>query len=127
MTLSTQSITTASARHPWRTIAAWVVASGLAVAAIGMLLGDALTTEGRPTNDPESERAIDAIARAFPPDPARFSTDVVVIRSDEYTVESPEFRGFVDRLLMQSDAPELAEGRSYLTEPSTAAVSADRH
>ena len=127
MTLSTQSITTASARHPWSTIVAWVVASFLAVGAIGVLLGDSLTTEGRPTNNPESERAIDAIARAFPPDPERLTTDVVVIRSARYTVDAPAFRAFIDRLLTQSDAPALAQGRSYLTEPSTAAVSEDRH
>jgi uncharacterized membrane protein YdfJ with MMPL/SSD domain len=126
MRLSTQSVTAASARHPWTTISAWIVACVLAVVAIGMLLGDALTTEGRPTNDPQSERAIDAIARAFPPDPDRETTDVVVIRSEQYTVDAPVFRAFVDGLLADSDAPALAAGRSYLTEPSSAAVSGDR-
>ena len=69
MKLSTQNVTAASAGHPWRTIGAWIVTFVLAIAAIGLLLGDSLTTEGAPTNNPESERAIDAIARAFPPDP----------------------------------------------------------
>ena len=67
MKLSTQTVTAASARHPWRTIGAWIVTFVLAIAAIGALLGDSLTTEGAPTNNPESERAIDALARAFPP------------------------------------------------------------
>jgi uncharacterized membrane protein YdfJ with MMPL/SSD domain len=125
--LSTQSIAVASARHPWRSIGAWVVAAFLAVAAIGVLLGDSLTTEGRPTNDPESERAIDVIARAFPPDPETSTTDVVVVRSELYTIEAPEYRAFVRRLLDDSDAPALQQGRSYLTEPSSAAISADRH
>ena len=127
MKLSTQTLTAASARHPWRTIAAWIATFAIAIAAIVALLGDSLTTEGAPTNNPESERAIDTIARAFPPDPERFVTDVVVIRSAQYMVEEPEFRGFVGQLLNESDAPALAEGRSYLTEPSTAAVSDDRH
>ena len=95
MKLSTQTLTAASARHPWRTIAAWIATFAIAIAAIVALLGDSLTTEGAPTNNPESERAIDTIARAFPPDPERFATDVVVIRSAQYTVEEPEFRGFV--------------------------------
>ncbi len=82
MKLSTQNITAASARHPWRTIGAWIVTFVLAIAAIGILLGDSLTTEGAPTNNPESERAIDAIARAFPPDPETLTTDVVVVRSE---------------------------------------------
>jgi RND superfamily putative drug exporter len=124
--LSTQTVTTASARHPWRTIGAWVVASVLAVAAIGVLLGDSLTTEGRPTNNPESERAIDVLARAFPPDPDTLTTDVVVIRSQQYTVDSVAFRTFVGRLLDEAEAPALKEARSYLTEPSSAAISADR-
>ena len=127
MKLSTRTLTAASARHPWRTIAAWIATFAIAIAAIVALLGDSLTTEGAPTNNPESERAIDTIARAFPPDPERLATDVVVIRSAQYTVEEPEFRGFVGQLLNESDAPALAEGRSYLTEPSTAAVSDDRH
>ena len=59
MKLSTQTVTQASARHPWRTIGAWFAAAVLAIAAIGVLLGDSLTTEGRPTNNPESERAVD--------------------------------------------------------------------
>ena len=126
MKLSTQAITVASARHPWRTIGVWVVASVLAIAAIAMFL-DSLTTEGRPTNDPQSERAIDVIARAFPPEPETLTTDVVVIRSEQHTVDAPEFRAFVQRLLSESDAPALAAGRSYLTEPTAAAVSADRH
>ncbi len=46
----TQAITLASARHPWRVIAAWSVTAALALVAVGALLGDALTTEGgRPT------------------------------------------------------------------------------
>ena len=125
MKLSTQTITTASARHPWRTIGAWIVAFALAIAAVGVLLGDSLTTEGAPTNNPQSERAIDAIARAFPRDPASLTTDVVVIRSERYTVDAPEFRAFVGGLLAEAEAQAL-NPRSYLTEPSTAAISEDR-
>jgi uncharacterized membrane protein YdfJ with MMPL/SSD domain len=125
--LSTQTITTASARHPWRTIGAWIVAFALAIAATGALLGDSLTTEGAPTNNPESERAVDALARAFPPDPETFSTDVVIVRSEQFTVDAPEFEAFVGRLLDDSGEAALNQGRSYLTEPSEAAVSADRH
>ena len=127
MKLSTQTITAASARYPWRTIGAWIVTFVLAIAAIGILLGDSLTTEGAPTNNPESERAVDALARAFPPDPETLSTDVVIVRSEQYTVDAPEFEAFVGRLLEDSDEPALNQGRSYLTEPSDAAVSADRH
>ena len=57
--VSTQGLAAASARHPWRTIGAWAVAALLAMVAIGALLGGSLTTEGRPTNDPQSFRAED--------------------------------------------------------------------
>ena len=67
----------------------------LAVVAIATLLGGSLTTEGSPTNNPESERAEDARLAAFQSDPATSVTDIVVIRSEEYTVDSPQFRGFV--------------------------------
>jgi len=126
MKLSTQTLATVSARHPWRIIAAWAVASTLAVVAIAVLLGGSLTTEGAPTNYPESERAIDARARAFPPDPGTFVTDIVVVRSERYTVEAPEFEAFVRRLLETSETDALNQGRSYLTDQS-AAISADRH
>jgi hypothetical protein len=46
MTLSTGSLAAACARHPWRTIAAWIVLTVLAVVSIATLLGGSLTTEG---------------------------------------------------------------------------------
>ncbi len=126
MRLSTQTFAAVSARHPWRTMCAWVVASFVAVAAIGVLLGGSLTTEGAPTNNPESERAVDAQARAFPPDTDALATDVVVVRSDRYTVDAPEFKAFLQRLRDKSETSALTKGRSYLTDPSSA-ISADRH
>ena len=57
MELSTQRLAMMSARHPWRTIGAWIAAVVVAVVAIGTLLGGALTTEGNPTNNPQSQRA----------------------------------------------------------------------
>src|SRR5215468_6364928 len=62
--LSVQALATACARHPWRTIGAWVVAVFAAVVAIASLLS--LTTEANPTNDPQSQRASDTLSRAFP-------------------------------------------------------------
>ena len=67
MKSSTQALASMSARHPWRIIGSWIVVAALAVVAIGGLLGGSLTTEGKPTNNPESERALDARERAFPP------------------------------------------------------------
>ena len=98
MRLSTKALASASARHPWTTIGAWIAVMVLAILTIAMLLGDSLTTEGAPTNNPESERADDARFAAFPPDPETAASDIVVIRSEEYTVDSPQFRGLRARL-----------------------------
>ena len=71
MKLSTGYVAAASARHAWRTIGAWVIVVVLAVAAIATLLGGSLTTDGAPTNNPESERAEDIRLAAFPSTTAR--------------------------------------------------------
>ena len=96
MKISTQTVALASARHPWRMIAAWPVTAVLALVAIGGLLGDALTTEGEPTNNPESERALEARAQAFPG--RRRATEAIIVSSERYTVDSPPFRAFAREL-----------------------------
>ena len=127
MKLSTQTLASMSARHPWRTVGSWIAVTCLAVVAIGALLGGSLTTEGKPTNNPESERALDVRERAFPPDRRTTATDIVVVRSDQYTVDSPQFESFVQQLATGSDTRALAQARTYLTDESSSLVSDDRH
>jgi putative drug exporter of the RND superfamily len=123
--LSTQGLASASARHPWRTIGAWIAVFILAIVAIVTLLGGSLTTEGEPTNDPEAFQARDVLERAFPPNPGTTVTDIVVVRSEEYAVDSPQFRSFVQDLVERSDTTALAEARTYLDDPA-GLVSEDR-
>ena len=106
---------------------AWVATFVLAIVVIATLLGGSLTTEGEPTNNPESTRAFDAAAAAFGGDPALEPTDIVVVRSDRHTVDSPEFERFVRELVSGSETASLGEARSYLDEGSGALVSEDRH
>ena len=127
MKLSTQTLASVSARNPWRTIGAWIVVTFLALVAIAVLLGGSLTTEDEPTNNPESTRALDAQERAFPSDPRTKVTDVVVVRSDRYTVDAPQFESFVQGLVDGSNTRALARARTYLTDTSSSLVSADRH
>src|SRR5215510_16497250 len=98
-TTGLQRIALASARHPRRTIGAWIAAMVLAAVAIGALLGGALTTEGNPTNNPQSQRAKDVLAQAFPPSAGAAFTDIVVVRSSRYSVEAPQFRALVGGLV----------------------------
>jgi putative drug exporter of the RND superfamily len=123
---STGRLASASARHPWRVVAGWAAVFVVAVSAIVALLGGSLTTEGEPTNNPESERAITALVQAFPPDPSTSSTDIVVVRSEELTTDSPRFESFVRTLVEEGDVPALSRARTYL-DGDDGLVSADRH
>jgi RND superfamily putative drug exporter len=127
MKLSTRGLAGASARHPWRTLGAWVAVTVLAVVAIVSLLGGSLTTEGAPTNNPQSERADEARFQAFPPDPETAVSDIVIIRSEAYTVDSPEFESFVRDFLADDEITALASARTYLDGDSSGLVSEDRH
>jgi RND superfamily putative drug exporter len=123
-----ERVALASARHPRRTIALWLAAMVLAFVAIGALLGGALTTEGKPTNNPQSERAKDALEAAFPTASSAAVTDIVIVRSPNYTVDDPRFRAFVRRL---GDEVRGAKGvesvRTYFGANDPSLVSADRH
>jgi uncharacterized membrane protein YdfJ with MMPL/SSD domain len=123
--ISTGSLAAASARHPWRAIGAWLAVTVLAIVAIATLLS--LTTEGAPTNNPESERAEDAQLRAFPRDPGRTVTDIVVIRSDAYMVDAPQFEQFVRGFVDDGEISALAGARTYLDAADAGLVSEDRH
>jgi putative drug exporter of the RND superfamily len=123
-----QRLVLASARHPWRTIGAWVAAFVISIVAIGALLGGALTSEGNPTNNPQSQRAKDAREAAFPATAASAVTDVVVVHSPTYTVDAPQYRSFVKTLADEvSRAEKVASTRTYLAAADPTLVSKDRH
>jgi uncharacterized membrane protein YdfJ with MMPL/SSD domain len=123
----TERLARACSRHPWRTIGAWIGAVLLAVAALALVFGD-LTTNGHPTNNPESQRADEMIGRAFPPDPSRATTDLVVVSSARYTVDSPQFRAFVLRLAAAGRATgSVDNARIYYDTHDRTQVSPNRH
>jgi RND superfamily putative drug exporter len=123
-----EALVLASARHPWRTIGAWIVAIVIAIVAIGALLSGALTTEGNPTNNPQSQRAKDVREAAFPTSSASALTDVVVVHSPRYTVDAPQFRSLVRTLAGEvRAAKKVASVRSYLHTRDPSLVSKDRH
>jgi RND superfamily putative drug exporter len=98
----TERLASAAARHPGRTVAAWVAAVFLAVALSALFLGDALTGEAEQLNNPESQQAYDLIAerlRPTGPPPTgggEFTTDVVLVRSDSVSVAGPDFQRKLD-------------------------------
>jgi uncharacterized membrane protein YdfJ with MMPL/SSD domain len=117
----------ASAAHPWRTLSAWGVVLVASIAAMALVL-TGLSTEGRNTNDPESERADERLLAAFPPNPDEIVTDIVVVRSDRVRVGEQGFREFVrelERNARETDA--IVSGRTYLDDDDASLVSSDRH
>jgi len=123
-----QRLALACARHPWRSIGGWVAAVLAAVVVIGALLGGALTTEGKPTNNPQSQRAKDVGEAAFPAASSAAITDIVVVRSPRFTVAAPRFRAFVRDLAAEvRAAKDVRSVRSYLGEGGSSLVSKDRH
>src|SRR5512132_2039350 len=95
----TRRLAAAAARHPWRTVGAWLVACLLAIVAIALFLGDALTGEAEQLNNPESEQAYTLMAQRLPPDPTGGTTDVILIRSNREAVGDAGFRAKVDEVL----------------------------
>ena len=116
-----------SARHPWRVIAAWAAALVVAVVAIGALLGGALTTEGNPTNNPQSQRAKHVLARDFPPTEGAAITDIVVVRSTRYAVDAPRFRALVRGLASDIRRAGVESVRTYLDACDASLITTDRH
>ena len=63
----TERLARHAALHPKRMVVLWSVIVVLSIAAIGVLLPSAITTDATVTNDPESERGYEAIFRHMPP------------------------------------------------------------
>jgi putative drug exporter of the RND superfamily len=126
--ISIRRLALASASHPWRTIAAWGAAAVVAIVAIVALLGGSLSSDNHPTDNRESQRAADLIARSFPAGSGAAESDVIVVRSDRNTVASLQFRSVVARLAGEVRREhDVAGARTYLDSRNTALVSRDRH
>jgi RND superfamily putative drug exporter len=94
----TERLARASSRRPWVTIGAWVVTLVVALAIIGLLIGDALTTDTDVTAQTESKRAEALLDKGFPPSPNNRSfSDIIVLRADQ-PVTTPAVEKRVDSL-----------------------------
>jgi RND superfamily putative drug exporter len=126
--MSIRALASASAAHPRRTIAVWAVAAVAAVFAIASLLGGALSSDNHPTDTRESQRAAALIDRSFPAGSDAAATDMIIVRSERYTVGSPRFRHLVEGLGAEIRRESGVAGtRTYLGTGGAPLVSRDRH
>ena len=126
--LSPQRLATASARHPWRVVGLWVVGLVVAFVAVGAFLEDALTTEARVTNRPDStigeELLEDRLRGEFR------ANEAVIVHSDDLTVDDAAFQARVEEIQGEIRAlgPEVVESSTnYYETQATTMVSQDGH
>ncbi|MDO8617089.1 MAG: MMPL family transporter [Dehalococcoidia bacterium] len=125
--LSTESLARASARRPWLVIGAWAVVLAASLVLISTLLGSALTTDERLTNNPESERGDKLLEdRLRGPDKVN---EIVIVRSQALTVDDPQFRRLVEQVYASVSAlgsGVIYNGTSYYQSHDETLVSQDR-
>ena len=126
MKFSTASIARACSRHPGWTLATWGVVLAGSVAALVLVL-TGFTTDAAVTNNPESERAEERVLAAFPPDPEREVSDLMVVRSAGPTVDDEDFRNFVEGLVREClETGAVSNALTYFDSGDNSLVSGDR-
>jgi putative drug exporter of the RND superfamily len=124
----TERLARASSRHPWRTIAGWVIALVVAFGATAAFLGGGLTTEGGAAGNVEFRKFNRAAHRAFPPDPKRATSEIVVVRSERYTVDDPQYRSFVTDAVAKARREKAASNALiYYRTRNPSLISSDEH
>ncbi len=86
----TGKLSAVSARHPWRVIGIWVVATMVLMVSSG-IVGGVFTTDISFTDNPESQTARELL-KEWQGEPLFES---LVISSEKYAVQTPEFKKFV--------------------------------
>ncbi|MDQ3657620.1 MAG: MMPL family transporter, partial [Chloroflexota bacterium] len=130
---SPQKLAGVSARHPWRTLLAWVVLLGV-VTLLGNTFSGPMTGEGSGfTTDPDSQVGLELIDEHFGEDTR--TSETIVVHSETFTVDDPEFQQVVTNTVASLEpwSADIAELANYYDLVATGApeaeglVSADRN
>jgi uncharacterized membrane protein YdfJ with MMPL/SSD domain len=107
MKLNPESLASASSRHPWRTLGAWLVFIVLMGVVSASLLAGVLTDDMAFTNEPESDRAQEVIDASFA-DSTR-DTEFMVVSSPTHRTHEDPYAAFVTDLQaeIQGLGPEV--------------------
>jgi RND superfamily putative drug exporter len=126
VSISTEGLARICAGHPKRTLFAWLGVMLVSFVVIALLLGSALTSDGDVTSNPDSKQAEALIQESFPPEPT--PSEIVIVRSDRYTVDAPAFRAKVKTLGERGERPDVvADTQNYYASQDQSLVSKDRH
>jgi uncharacterized membrane protein YdfJ with MMPL/SSD domain len=116
----TERLARASAARPRRTFVFWGIAVLVALGLVATSL-HGLSSNGNVIGKPDSTKAADAIAQAFPQQADAAKADVIVVSSRRYVAGSPQFRTFARHLAAAVRGTGEVYGARFV------AVSPDRH
>jgi RND superfamily putative drug exporter len=125
----TERLARASATHPWRTIGVWALLVVLGVLAIGSLLGGSLTSDSKFRAAKPDSLVGQELLQDRMTGPQK-TTDFVIVRSADLTVEDPGFKAYVDRLTgtIRDLGPSVVQSVStYYETKDPTVVSRDKH
>ena len=113
--LSTESLARSSARRPWVIIGIWVLVLVVFVGLAATLLGDALTTEFKLTNDADSVLADKLIENRLS-GPAK-TNEIAIVSSESLTVDDEAFQQQVERIfgILLGLGDDVVEGGCIIT------------
>ena len=127
--LSTKRLAEASAHHPWRVLAGWLVAVVVASGLAGTLLSGALTTEFKVTNDPQSVLGDRLLTSEL--GRTRQLNEVMIVRSDTLTIDQPAFQKRVEQvreaITATGSGVVVLPIDTYYSNKADFLVSKDRH
>ncbi len=123
----TGKLARASARHPWKTVAAWIIVLVVGLATMATI-GNRFTMNEEFRIDLESRVADDLITQRLnggAEDPAQ---ERVIVSSTDLTVDDPAFEAVVANVASAIGAhEEVARVETYYDTEQDALVSFDRH
>ena len=125
----TQRLAIWSGRRPWLALGVWGLALVAAIGLTAAFLGDALSGDEELTSNPESRRADALVFERFADERGgggRETSEVVIVRSAQATVDEPAFRQQVETTAAELRAAGATQATTFYDTGEQRLVSRDR-